>query len=118
MKNFFIFLLGFIFGVVALLCIGYVGQIQDDVVMFDQPGDSIDIEHNKVVVIQVFDDGSALAHNFSTVVRLAEKEGVHYYDNQIVEAPKGYCWRKIGIYKYVSKDGDYKTVPIVDVFKK
>ena len=120
MRGFFIFLLGFIFGAATLFfVIVAASQVQNDgITMFETPGERIDLKHDKVMVLQVYDDGSALAHDFTTVVRLVKREDVHYYDNQIVEAPYGYCWRQVGTYKYTSKSGDYKTVPIVNMFKK
>lgn len=49
---------------------------------------------------------------------LAEREGVYYYDSEVIELPKGYCWRKTGIYKYTSNDGRERTVPVVAMFNK
>ena len=46
------------------------------------------------------------------------KNGKSYYDDQIIKIPSGKCVKQIGVYKYQTKDGFEKTVPIVDIRKK
>lgn len=120
MKKFLIFLLGFILGAVTLIIVLFaIGQNQKDVVMFESPGERVEVKSFRV--IQVLDDGSALAMGYGRldlIVMLAEREGVYYYDSEVVELPKGYCWRKTGIYKYTSNDGRERTVPVVAMFNK
>lgn len=122
MKGCFIFLLGFILGAATLfLVISVASQAQnDDIIMFEKPGERIDAKSFEI--LQVLDDGCALAkelHLFSDlVVLLEERKGLYYYDNQVIDLPKGYCWKKVGIYRYTSKAGDEKTVPVVNMFKK
>jgi hypothetical protein len=40
------------------------------------------------------------------------------YDKQVVKVPAGMCMRQVGIYKYETKLGDLKTVPIVKLMNK
>lgn len=120
MKKLSIFFLGFVVGAVTLILVLLaIGQTQKDVVMFESPGERVEVK--LLQVIQVLDDGSALAMGIgklNLIVMLAEREGVYYYDNERIELPEGYCWRKTGIYKYMSKDGCERTVPIVDMLKE
>lgn len=123
MRGCLIFFLGFILGAVTLFfVIGVISQTpNDDVMIFETPGERINAKSFRV--IQVLDNGSALATDYynpfsNLIVMLAEREGVYYYDNQIVELPKGCCWKQMGTFKYTSNSGDEKTVPIVNVFNK
>lgn len=77
--------------------------------MFDRPGECV--SRNSFEVQEVLESGDAIASevifNYSghiqtsdlTVMILAKK-GSHFYNNQIVKAPKGKCARQIGTYKY------------------
>lgn len=77
---------------------------------------------------QVLDSGDALANEieekYSTslhtglVVLFLHENGKSYYDDQIIKIPSEKCVKQIGVYKYPTKDGFEKTVPIVDIRKK
>ena len=43
---------------------------------------------------------------------------MHYYDDQVIEVPKGMCMRQVGIYKYQTRMKIDKTVPIVKLMSK
>lgn len=129
MKRLFVFLLGLIAGaaVTALLflLIGSVKNKTKDLVndnritFFDEPGDVIDVK--TFIVFQALDTGYALARQdldleteySGLVVLLYNNQGRAYYDNQRVKIGRGQKFRQVGLYRYVAKDGNMKTVPIV-----
>ena len=45
-------------------------------------------------------------------------EGSSYYDDQIIEVPAKKVVRQVGTFKYTSKAGLDKTVPIVKLYDK
>ena len=44
--------------------------------------------------------------------------GELYYDDQVIEVPKGKCMRQIGVYEYQTKSENWKTVPIVQLMNE
>ena len=127
MKKIWVFLLGVLSGVVLMLIIGFVINLTktSDVSFFDKPGEIITVQRltgeteavQSFEVFQALESGRALASGGDffqeIVVLLWNDEGMPYYDNQIVTAPKGKCFRQVGIYKYESTDKMIRTVPIV-----
>ena len=131
MKNVLIYLAGFISGIVFLIVIAlFVNDTSADngvegLTVFEQPADVI--PSSSFEVFQVVQNGNALAHMgelksygtgytyFGMVVLLLTDENTHYYDDQIVNVPKGKCAMQIGTYQYETKDG-YKTVPVVGFY--
>lgn len=100
---------------------GSVGSTDSNVVMFERPQQVVDAQ--KLNVIQVFPNGSALAmvkdfENYGTVVALQAMEGGSYYDDQKITIPQGMCLRQIGTYRYMNRENMEKTVPIVQMFDK
>lgn len=96
-----------------------------NVTLFDKP--KVTIEADRIEVLQVLPDGSALAtvqysdkgnnDNLGMTVMLLAKEGVSYFDSQSIKISRGKCMKQIGTYKY--KDFSIeKTVPIVEIFDK
>ena len=93
--------------------------------VFEQPADVI--PSSSFEVFQVVQNGNALARMgerksygtgytyFGMVVLLLSDENTNYYDDQIVNVPKGKCAMQIGTYQYETKDG-YKTVPVVGFY--
>ena len=130
MKNFLIFLAGFISGAVVLLGVLLLiakgvennsSQIQG-LTLFEQPGEVMTA--NSYEVLQVVDGGNALANAesgrgnyFGMVVLFLADENTNYYDDQIIKVPQGKCVRQIGTYQYPTKNG-YKTVPAVRIFNR
>ena len=55
----------------------------------------------------------AIPHRLQT-----EFNGELYYDDQMIEVPKGKCMRQIGVYEYQTKSENWKTVPIVQLMNK
>lgn len=127
MKKIWVYLLGVLSGVVLMFIIGFIINLtkSSNVRFFDKPGDVITIQRltgepeaiQSFEVFQALEDGMALATGGSLfqdlVVLLWNAEGTPYYDNQIVTAPIGKCFRQVGIYKYESTDKMVRTVPIV-----
>ena len=132
MKKIWVYLLGVLTGIVitviVLAIIGVAMNAKNDpstrmtngMSFFDAPGDVIDETSFKV--FQALGDGAALVEGkgdgFSTVylgikALLYNEEGTPYYDEQIITAPIGKCFRQVGIYRYPTKSGMDKTVPIV-----
>lgn len=76
----------------------------------------------KVKVLQVLDDGSALAHEctkdslsencYGKVVALIPQRKFEYYDEMIVEPEVEKCFVQDGTFRYEAKSG-MKTVPVI-----
>lgn len=130
MKKFFIFLAGFISGIVFLFIVSaFIANNRGDstnisgLTMFEQPADVIDSPSFEV--LQVITGGNALANAYDEdaemylgmVVLFVAEENMHYYDDQIINIPSDKCVRQVGTYQYETKIG-YKTVPAVMVFDK
>lgn len=131
MKNFLIFLAGVVTGaallfLVALAITGSSDGGIDGLTLFETPADVV--ENSSYKVFQVIDGGNALALSGTEVlsgayvyagkvVLFLADDNTHYYDDQIINVPKGKCTRQIGIYQYNTEDG-YKTVPVVAVYDK
>lgn len=134
MKNFWIFIGGFFSGILFLvlvaLAVNYSSRNdngENGIVLFDEPGEILSTQPFEV--FQVLDHGAALAReieesygswNSTTelMVLLINDEGKYYYDDQIIEIPKGKCLRQVGVYKYMTKAEFEKTVPIAKIIDK
>lgn len=137
MKKIWVYLLGVLTGIVvtiiALAIIGVAINAKNDpgtrmsngMSFFDTPGEVINEPSFKV--FQALGDGAALAEgkgdSHSSIylgvnALLYNEEGIPYYDEQIITAPKGKCFRQVGIYRYHTKSGMDKTVPIVMILDK
>jgi hypothetical protein len=131
MKKWIVFVLGFVSGIVflflVLLIIGKSSSNDNGMTYFEKPGKCISKKDFKV--FQVIGEGYALAEErleFSSgitlpgnlLVLVTNDNGELYYDNQIIEVPKGKCMRQIGVYEYQTKSENWKTVPIVQVMNE
>lgn len=131
MKNALIFIAGFLTGIVTLTVIGYAmnsssspEENNQNFTLFETPGDCIST--NDFEIFQVLDSNHALAHeldemlDISTdlVVLFRNEASNTFYDEQRIKVPNGKCVRQIGVYRYETTSGSYKTVPIVDIMKK
>lgn len=114
---------GIVTGIILVFVFAFAKQKMgsNDVVWFEKPGQVI--RSNEFKVMQVMRDGSALA--FSTglgssgvIVVFPASEDEEYYDSQEIEIEDGTCVRQVGTYRYETRDGIEKTVPIVEVFDK
>lgn len=92
---------------------------------FEKEGECISTKPFQV--LQVIGDGYALAYesdymlgtyiHSDLLALVTNLEGDLYYDEQIIKVPQGKCFKQIGIYKYKSKGGEYKTIPIIRLSK-
>lgn len=132
MKKVLIFIAGVVTGVVLMFAIAAFISSGDSsngessnngITFFEKEGDCI--SENNFEVFQVLDSGDALANeidefSMSTglMVLFLCDEGKSYYDDQVIKVPKGKCAKQIGTFKYSTKAGFDKTVPIVDILNK
>lgn len=132
MKKAFIFIGGVVTGIVLTFIFAFIvnsrnADHNDDLVLFEQEGDVISTKNFEV--FQVLDSGDALAnekkdidgYSVSTglvVLFLNEDGTTSYYDDQKINVPQGKCVRQLGTYKYSTKSGLEKTVPIVGIRNK
>ena len=89
--------------------------------MYKEPTQTIDIR--KFEMIQVLSDGSALASaeesgSYGVIVLFNASESDTYYDQQRITIPSNKCLKQVGTYRYVSRQDENKTVPVVEVFDK
>ncbi len=129
MKNVLIFIAGIVTGFILTIVISLglsnsnLPENNDGKLLFEQEGECVST--NSFKIIQVLDSGDALAvelksrYSYSlptgiTVLFLHEK-GTAYYDDQVINIPRGKCAKQIGVFKYMSKQEMEKTVPIVDI---
>ncbi len=93
------------------------------ITLFEKEGECI--SKNSFKVFQVLESGDALANELEqgfsislstglTVLFLSEN-GQSYYDDQVIKIPSGKCAKQIGVFKYPTKSGIEKTVPIVSI---
>ena len=128
MRKIWIYLLGILSGIVLTFLASYLINKKQfsGITFFDEPGEIVTTQSilggtetvNGFEVFQVLDDGVALAtgnewYTRDLIVLLWNENGESYYDNQSVVAPKGQCFRQVGIYKYKSKDKMHRTIPVV-----
>ena len=135
-----IFLCGLITGVVLTIIVVFIfnasqknsnvvetevqQQEDDGVKLFEEPGDIM--EGNSFKVFQVIATDGALVKGksgksdlyYGMVYLLINREGKSYYDDEIVNVPKGKVVRQMGIYHYPTRDGFEKTVPIIEIVDK
>ena len=117
MKNWLVFLLGFIVGIVCTIFAAVIiadSQSNDKgMTFFEQPGECLVTQG--LHVLQALDGNYALALEYSNnlLVLVTNDDGEYYYDQQYIKVPKGKYMRQIGIYRYQTKSEDWKTVPIV-----
>ncbi len=107
---------GVILTFVVLFIIAMIMNSKSNPKFFDEPGDVV--AERAMNVFQVLDDGVALAtgqRDILSVFLLYDEEGKSFYDNQEVVAPKGKCFRQVGIYKYKANNFLHKTVPVVQL---
>lgn len=135
MKNFLIFLIGFVCGTVFLFVITKTTTLltnkSDDLVMFEKDGECFDTD--KLVVFQALEKGIALAQFGGssdgaevllrilagpTVLLLDEKYKKSFYDGEVISIPEGMCARQVGTYRYETQIGmfsTFSTIPVVAI---
>lgn len=129
------FVAGLVTGVALVIAFGYITFLSirnnissgNAVQMFDAPKQ--EIKAGEFKIFQVLSDGSALASYdeliskkdciaYGTVVLFPASDEVSYYDDQKITLPQGKCFKQIGTYRYMTKDGEEKTVPVIDIYDK
>ena len=132
MKKWLVFILGVFTGIVLTILFAVIlssgvkmnEKNNSGVTWFDKPGDVLEVKSFKV--FQVLGDNSALVHgkenNYNyyggAVYLLTNDEGKYYYDDEIVDVPKGKIVRQFGIYQYQTRSEFGKTVPIIRIVDK
>lgn len=87
---------------------------------FDKCGDVIN--EKAFQVFQVVENHAALARAeyggffLGATYLLYNEDGHYYYDEEIVKRPTDKQFYQVGIYKYKTRDGQNKTVPIISNF--
>jgi hypothetical protein len=123
MKNFLIFLGGFIAGILATLLFSYFAytatkssQGVRGLTTFPQKGECI-IKKGELKIFQVMQPNMALANTGDDLdgimVLLINHDGKAYYDDEKITIPAKKCARQIGTYQYTTTAGYDKTVPAV-----
>ena len=136
MKSGTSFFVGFIVGAIATFGILFIytkrqsseGKTNDSIMMFNAPGEVIEysILDEKITtykVIQVLPNGAALACPAALGITIPDqvvlfpplKDG-SYYDSQVIKTPKKHIAKMAGVYRYETKDGGQKTVPVVKFY--
>jgi len=125
MKSIIIFGTGCIAGVIAtlltlFLIYGY-NQTSDDLsglTLFPDKGEYLP-SVEKLEIFHVIEPNMALARTGDypdgILVLVVNHDGRVYYDDQTINIPTGQGARQIGIYRYTSRDGSVRTVPVVIV---
>ena len=126
MKKVLIFIAGVVTGAILMLVIGNSSNGESSnngMTFFEKEGDCI--SENNFEVFQVLDSGDALANEIDELsistglmVLFLCDEGKSYYDDQVIKVPEGKCAKQIGTFKYSTKAGFDKTVPIVSILNK
>ena len=124
MKKVLIYLGGVATGIIFMFCLSYLRECKtsesedqvEDVTRFKEPGDVV--KETGFRVFQVLADNAALVMGEDsplTVYLLVNDEGKYYFDDDIIEIPKGKVARQIGIYRYMTKDNMKKTVRMIKI---
>lgn len=128
MKKWLVFGGGFLSGVVltflVLLIIGLANSNNGGLIgatYFDEPVEEIDV--NSFEVMQVIQDNAALVRSkdtqtYGTIYLLVNNSGRYYYDDEVITVSGRQKVMYIGIYKYDTKSGIEKTVPIIEIVDK
>ena len=140
MKKWVVFLLGFISGILVIVFVQFIlekSKLSDNgMTFFNEPGECIST--NDFKIFQVIGDNCALGYEMNgdfsdmgwivsltetiikggRIVLIINDKGEYYYDDQVIKVPKDKCMRQIGVYRYITKDANEKTVPIVKLMDK
>ena len=127
MKKTWVYLLGVLSGVVLTFLVALIinKTRNSAITFFDEPGEIVTVEcfgeTKPVKSFKIFqtlgeDAGLAMGEDLGSrdlLVLIYSDNGQAVYDNQTIVAPKGMCFRQIGIYKYKSNDKQHRTIPVV-----
>lgn len=125
MKKWLYYGAGVITGIILVFLFGYIrnnnSSEANGIRYYDEPGKVI--EQRSFQVFQVIAENAALVnakspdnkYYFGPVYTLINSDGKLYYDEEIVDVPKGKVARAMGTYTYPTKDGFEKTVLIIKI---
>ena len=118
MKKYTLLLLFLLFGCTQVSSINVLPSMES---VKEQNPNCMDMK--RFQVFQVFEDNYALANACTAdwdssycngaVVLLTPQRNIEYYDEMYVSAPENKCAVQNGVYKYETKNKDYKTVPVI-----
>jgi len=128
MKSFLFFIAGMIVMFAALTMFGvYTGVYSGDdnipgLTYLSEQQVGKTFEYRSVRIIQTHSQNTALVlpnkdHAYEPVMFLLGQEADAFYDNQIINIPKGYKLIQVGTYRYTSRQEIEKTVPAVAILK-
>ena len=123
MKKFFIFIGGFVAGIIATILVAFLINVTKEpndgligFTIFPEKGECITTQ-NEIEVFQVLEPNMALARTGNIrdgiIVLLINYEGKTYYDQQKIKIPDNKCARQIGTYQYTAANDRVRTVPAV-----
>lgn len=123
MKKWLIYVLGVISGIVITFVFAYFINRSNNsgiigLQLFEEPGEYMD--YSQFDVLQVIDSGCALAHpdgELSTIVLIIPNDGQQFYDNQEIILNNDECAQRVGTYRYETRIGIEKTVPVIEIIK-
>lgn len=123
MKKWLIYVLGVISGIIITFVLAYFINRSNNsgiigLQLFEEPGEYM--EYSQFDVLQVIDSGCALAHpdgELGTIVLIIPNDGQQFYDNQEIILNNGECARRVGTYRYGTRMGIEKTVPVIEIIK-
>ena len=126
MKKIWVYILGVLTGViVTFVLVGILGIVisakdaigakdsnsKDNLTFFEEPGEVMG--DTSYEVCEVLEDNAAIAYGEKLRVLVWQEKGYPYYDRQIINLPKGKCFRQVGIYKDI-----VNTLPVVTIMDK
>lgn len=125
MKQFLIFIGGFIVGILATLLFAYWVSVSNEssdgilgLTIFPEKGECL-IKKKELEIFQVIKSNMALAETGKSsdrmLVLLINYDGLSYYDNQKIKIPTNKCARQIGTYQYTTGMGIRRTVAAVSI---
>ena len=133
MKQFLIFMGGFVAGVLATFLVAFLINAANKpndgllgLTVFPEKGECIATD-GEIEVFQVIEPNMALAktvkygkygyreYSDEIVVLLIDYDGKTFYDEQKIKIPTNKCARQVGTYQYPTKNDFVKTVPAVVV---
>lgn len=120
MNKWIIYLLGIMTGILLTFAFAIFANKSNDSGISGlemTEGDGECVEYTQFEVFQVLNSGCALANaddHFITVF-LIPNEGQQFYDDQKITLNHGQCAYRVGTYKYESKGGRERTVPVIRI---
>lgn len=126
LKNILIFLAGMAAMFIIMLTLAPAPN--DGLTLFKDSAQEKVIDAKKVKIFQVLEPNKALANITNKpneiydpdeiLVLIIGDEKTTYYDDEKINISDGQYLKQIGIYQYVAKSGNQKTVPAVSIISE